>query len=152
MAVVHHIARPLLASVFISAGADTLLHPDKRAETAAPVIAKVRELVPALPDNGEAVVRLNAGAQLLAGLALASGRLPRLAALVLAGSLVPTTLGGHRFWEYQDPQERRRQRTHALKNMAILGGLLFAATDRGGSPSLGWRARRAVRKAAVPLP
>lgn len=152
MAVIRHIARPLLASIFVAAGADTMLHPAERAKTAEPVIARLHQAAPALPEDAETVVRLNGAAQLMAGLSLATGRLPRLSALLLAGSLVPTTLGGHRFWEFDDPRQRQQQRTHALKNGAILGGLLFAAADRGGSPSLGWRAKHAVRKAAVPLP
>jgi hypothetical protein len=40
------------------------------------------------------------------------------------------------------------QRTHFLKNLAILGGLIIAATDTEGAPSLGWRARRAAKRAA----
>ena len=52
--------------------------------------------------------------------------LPRLSALALAGSLVPTTLGAHRFWEQQGPAATQ-QRTQFLKNAAILGGLILVA-------------------------
>ena len=45
---------------------------------------------------------------------------------VLAGSLVPTTLGAHRFWEMQGPAAAQ-QRTQFLKNAAILGGLILVA-------------------------
>ena len=65
--------------------------------------------------------------QLGAGGMLAAGILPRLAALALAMSVVPTTVAGHRFWEIEDPVQRARQRTQFLKNTAILGGLLLAA-------------------------
>jgi uncharacterized membrane protein YphA (DoxX/SURF4 family) len=70
--------------------------------------------------------------------------MPRLAALALAGTLVPTTIAGHRFWEIDNPQQRSAQRIHFLKNLSMLGGLLLAATDREGRPSLSWRARRAA--------
>jgi uncharacterized membrane protein YphA (DoxX/SURF4 family) len=60
---------------------------------------------------------------------LAAGILPRLAALALATSLVPTTLAGHRFWEAEEPAEQSRQRTQFLKNCAIFGGLLVVALD-----------------------
>ncbi len=60
---------------------------------------------------------------------LAAGVVPRLAAMALAASIIPTTAAGHRFWEIDDPQRRAQQRTHFLKNAAILGGLLIAAFD-----------------------
>jgi uncharacterized membrane protein YphA (DoxX/SURF4 family) len=88
----------------------------------------------------------------LAATLLATGRLPRVAATVLAVSLVPTTLAGHRFWEGTDPQARAAQRIHFLKNTAMLGGLILAAVDTEGRPSLGWRARRAARRAVRALP
>jgi uncharacterized membrane protein YphA (DoxX/SURF4 family) len=94
------------------------------------------------------LVRLNAAVQLGAGLLLATGRFPRLAALALAGSLVPTTLAGHRFWEESDPQAKTNEIHHFIKNLSILGGLLVAAVDTGGRPSLRWRTRRAARETA----
>lgn len=150
MPVVDHLARPLLASVFISGGTDALLKPAKRAEQARPVVERLHGLVPALPEDPETAVRVNGAIHVAVGLALATGRLPRLSALVLAATLVPTTLGGHRFWEQKDRDTRHQQRVHFTKNVAILGGLLLAATDRGGAPSLAWRARHAARK--VPKP
>ena len=75
-----------------------------------------------------------------------------LAATVLAASLVPTTLAAHRFWEEEDPRARAAQRVHFQKNCAMLGGLILAAVDTGGRPSLGWRARRAARRAVRALP
>jgi putative oxidoreductase len=66
---------------------------------------------------------------------------------VLAAGLVPTTLAGHPFWGV--PKEQRAaHRTQFLKNVSLLGGLLLAAVDTEGKPSLGWRGRRAARKLA----
>jgi len=48
----------------------------------------------------------------------------------LAGSLIPTTAAGHRFWEESDPSTRAQQTIHFLKNAAMLGGLLAVV----GSP------------------
>jgi putative oxidoreductase len=59
---------------------------------------------------------------------------------------VPTTLAGHRFWEEDDPARRHQQQIHFFKNLGLLGGLVLAAADTGGAPSLGWRARRAARR------
>ena len=61
---------------------------------------------------------------------------------------MPTTLAGHRFWEHSDPTERFGQLSNFLKNAGLLGGLLLAAVDTEGKPSVGYRARRAARRAA----
>ena len=60
---------------------------------------------------------------------LAMGRAPRLASLALAGSLVPTTLAGHSYWTIEDPATRKIQRIQFHKNLAMIGGLIFAALD-----------------------
>jgi putative oxidoreductase len=141
------IARPLLAGIFISGGIDVLRNPGPRVQRAEPVTTKLAATLP-LPDDTETLVKANAAAQIIAGTGLALGKLPRLSAAVLAASLVPTTAAGHRFWEEESPQSKAMQRTHFLKNLAILGGLIIAATDTEGAPSLGWRARRAAHRAA----
>jgi uncharacterized membrane protein YphA (DoxX/SURF4 family) len=137
----------MLASVFAIQGFDTLLRPERVAPLAKPVAQPVTGRIPALPDKTEQLVRINGGVQLAAGSLLALGRWPRLSALAIAATLVPTTLAGHRFWEAQDKQERAQQRIHFLKNVAILGGLLITAADTAGRPSLAWRGRNAARSA-----
>jgi putative oxidoreductase len=92
-----------------------------KAEAVAP---KVAEAV-GLPQDTRQLVQLNAGVQVAAGVSLALGVFPRVSALALAGSLVPTTAAGHRFWEETEPGPRAQQRIHFLKNVAILGGLLY---------------------------
>src|SRR5690606_18347529 len=81
------------------------------------------------------------------GALLATGRIPRLASTVLAGALVPTTLAEHPFWNETDPEARARQRIQFLKNLGLLGGLLLAAVDTDGKPSLAYRARLAGHSA-----
>jgi putative oxidoreductase len=147
MAVLRAIARPMLAAVFIIQGYDTVRHPEKVAQRAEPVVRPLRERVPILPAETEDTVRLNGAVQVVAGSMLALGMWPRLAAAVLAGSLVPTTLAGHRYWEHEDQQTRAQHRIHFLKNVAVLGGLLIAAADTSGNPSLAWRGRHAVTAA-----
>jgi uncharacterized membrane protein YphA (DoxX/SURF4 family) len=93
-------------------------------------------------------VKIDAAVKVGAGALFALGKLPRLTSLLLAGSIVPTTLAGHRFWEHTDPKERFGQLSHFLKNLGLLGGLLLAAVDTEGKPSVGYRARRAAHKAA----
>jgi putative oxidoreductase len=145
MAVLRSVARPMLASIFIVQGYQTWRWPERVAARAEPVVRPVTDRVAVLPDETEQVVRLNGAVQCVAGSMLAMGWLPRLSAAVLAGTLVPTTLGGHRYWEIEDKQERNQQRIHFLKNLTMLGGLLIAAADTGGNPSLAWRSRHAAR-------
>ena len=145
MAVLRLVARPMLASIFIAEGIDSLLHPDTKAPAAEAVVRPLAEQVPVVPDQVEQAVRLNGAVQLVAGSLLAIGRFPRLSAAALAASLIPTSYAGHRFWESDDKQERAQQKIHFLKNVTILGGLLIAAGDTAGNPSVAWRSRHAAR-------
>ena len=150
---VRRIARPLLASSFIWGGIDTLRNPQSRVPGARPVVEAVtaqadKQLPVQVPRDVEQWVKIDAGVKVGAGVLFALGKLPRLSALLLCGSIVPTTLAGHRFWEHEDPKERFGQLSHFLKNLGLLGGLLIAAVDTEGKPSVGYRARRAAHKAA----
>jgi putative oxidoreductase len=147
MAVVRAVARPMLASIFIVQGLSTMRHPERIVKKAEPVVRPIAERVSFVPDDTEQAVRINGAVQFAAGILLAAGWLPRLAALTIAGTLVPTTAAGHRFWEAEDEQERAQQRIHFLKNLGLFGGLLIAAADTGGRPSLAWRSRHAVHTA-----
>jgi putative oxidoreductase len=148
MTLVRLAARPLLASMFVAGGIDALRNAESRATAAKPVIDRVvpilKQRVPQLPDDPVTLVRINAAVQMGAALALATGRMPRVASAVLAGSLIPTTLAGHRFWEQEDPQAKAAQRIQFFKNASMLGGLLLAAVDTEGKPGVAWRARRAA--------
>ncbi|TFV61647.1 DoxX family membrane protein [Geodermatophilus sp. DF01-2] len=150
---VRRIARPLLASSFVYGGIDTLRNPQTRVPGATPVVDQIAEqadkqLPVQVPRDVEQWVKVDAGVKVAAGLLLALGKLPRLSALALSASIVPTTLAGHRFWEHDDPKERFGQMSHFLKNLGLLGGLLIAAVDTEGRPSVGYRARRAAQRAA----
>ncbi len=150
--IVRRIARPLLSTVFIAGGIDSLRSPAPKADAAGALIEKSVGTLPGavtdkLPSDPETLVKINAALQVGAGALLAVGKAPRAASLVLAGTLVPTTLAGHDFWNVDDPQQRAMQRMQFFKNMTMLGGLLIAAVDTEGKPSLGWRGRRAARKA-----
>jgi putative oxidoreductase len=145
MTIIRRIARPLLAASFVSGGIDTLRNPGPRVQKAETVAPPIAERLP-LPNDTDQLVKINAAVQVVAGLLLAVGRVPRLAACALAGSLVPTTLAGHRFWEEEDDARRAQQQIHFLKNVGLLGGLVLAAVDTGGAPSLGWRTKRAAQR------
>jgi putative oxidoreductase len=121
-------ARFLTGSTYVLLGSDAFRAPGGRVDQAAPVLATMRKVVP-LPEDDELVVRANAAVQVICGTTLALGKWPRLSALALAASLVPTTWAGHVYWTIEDPAARKAQRIQFHKNMAMIGGLLFAALD-----------------------
>lgn len=142
MSVLRALARPLLAATFISGGLEAFREPRSKVPSAEALVSPVVAAIPQL-DSVEQVVRLDAAVKVLAGTLFAVGRFPRLSATALAVSLVPTTVSAHRFWEEADPARRRTQQLHFLKNAGLLGGLLLAAVDTEGRPSLSWRAKHA---------
>lgn len=133
--------------MFVAGGVDQLRRPESKLPQAEKVAATMARTL-RLPEDPVMMVRLNGAVQLGAAALLATGRLPRLSAAALGATLVPTTIAGHRFWEEHEPGRRRMQRTSFLKNVSMLGGLVLAATDLEGRPSLSWRARRASKKAS----
>jgi len=142
----------MLSSIFVYAGFNSVRNPDHAAPAAAPIVDKIRSLLPGpaaalVPTDPADAVRLNGGVQVVGGLLLATGRVPRIASLALAGSLVPTTLAGHAFWQESDPTKRKQQQLQFLKNLSLLGGLLIAAADTEGKPSIAWRGRAAAHQA-----
>lgn len=153
MTLIRLVARPMLASMFVVGGVTALRNTEKAAERARPVTKKFTDaagkLAPSvpLPKDDKNLVRLHAGAQILAGLAFATGRAPRLSSTVLAATLLPSTAAGHRFWEESDPEARANQQTHFVKNVSMLGGLLIASVDTEGKPGVAWRAKHAVGSA-----
>ena len=121
-------ARVLTGSTYVLLGFDALREPGGRVDQAAPVLASIRKVAP-LPEDDELVVRANAAVMVAGGTLLALGIAPRLSALALACSLIPTTLAGHSYWAIEDPAGRKQQRIQFHKNMALLGGLLLAVID-----------------------
>jgi uncharacterized membrane protein YphA (DoxX/SURF4 family) len=118
------VARPLLAGMFVYGGLDAFRNPAGKVSRAEKVAPDIAGLV-GIDADTEQLVQFNGAVQVAAGITLALGVLPRLSALLLAGSLVPTTLAGHRFWEEEDDAARAQQTIQFLKNMGMFGGLLL---------------------------
>lgn len=137
-------ARPMLASMFVYGGAMALKDPGPRAKKAQPVADAIKRVAPDLPVNGSNLTRFSGGVQLVAGAALATGRLPRISAFVLAATMPPTTYVGHPYWNETDPALRANQRIHFFKNISMIGGLLMATLDP--DPHKKFIARRAKDK------
>ena len=145
MSLVRRVARPMLAAMFVVGGLDQLTHPGAKAKAARPVLELASKV--GLPDDPELLVRANGVAMVGGGALLATGHVPRIASTILAGSLVPTTVAAHPFWNESDPQKRAQQKIQFLKNLGLLGGLLLASVDTAGKPSLAYRAHLASESA-----
>lgn len=121
MPIARAVARALLAAPFVVLGYEAAADPGGRVDLAAAF---------GVPSP-ETAVRVNGAAMAAGGVALGLGVLPRTAAAGLAGSLIPTTLAGHAFWQHEDAAARKANRIQFLKNLGLLGGLVAvaAATD-----------------------
>ena len=85
--------------------------------------------------------------ELVAGTLLIIGWKTEWAALALIIFLVPATLYFHNYWTY--PQEQvRNQRNHFMKNVTIMGALIFVMGMGAGPLSID-NHRRSKRDAAV---
>ena len=152
MALTRRIARPLLASVFIAGGVEAIRDPEGKAKAAQAVTVPLTRQFPSLPGRSGAA---GPGQRRGAGRWWGHSSPPVASAgslsVALIASIIPTTYAGHRFWEEEDDASRAEQRAHFLKNLGLLGGLILAAADTEGEPSLGWRAlhRAARNRAAV---
>lgn len=142
----------MLAATFLPEAARTLVRPEPAAEHAEwlseRLTARLGGVAPWLPTGPTTVVRVNAAVQVGAAALLASGRAPRLAAAVLAGSLVPATLVRHPFWRAADSAERADELTRFVKDLGLLGGLVLVMVDTQGRPGLRWRVEKAAGRAA----
>jgi uncharacterized membrane protein YphA (DoxX/SURF4 family) len=141
--------RTMLASYFISSGVKAVRNPAPLAPLAQPLAEKVvpvvkkyapEEVAHYVPEDPTTLVRLNGALQIVGGLALATGRGRRVGALLLAGSLIPSTLAKYPFWS-QTGEEKAASRSHFAKNVSLLGGVLLASRDTEGKPSIAWRAQ-----------
>jgi uncharacterized membrane protein YphA (DoxX/SURF4 family) len=112
-----HAGQALLGVTFIKLGFDAAVDPGPRVDKAAAL---------GLPHAGLAV-RGNGAAMVAGGAALTLDKLPRLAALGLIASMIPTTLAGHGFWAH-DSAERKADEIQFLKNAGLVGGLLLVLT------------------------
>lgn len=145
-------ARPMLASVYVLDGVDTVLNTEAHVEGTETLLKRVRSVLPRryakqLPNDPELVARTVGGAKIGAGSLLAVGKLPRLSAGTLAVLTVPTILARHAFWETQDQEEKSARRNGFITNIALLGGLAITSVDTDGKPGLKWRASKATQQA-----
>lgn len=120
------VGRLLIAALFVPAGAMKI---GNFAGTAAHMAQAGLPLVPLL-------LVLTIIIELGGGLMLLLGWRARAAALVLFLFLIPVTLVFHAFWGLTDPAAHYQQQINFMKNIAIMGGLMFVAAFGPGPLSL----------------
>ena len=125
MGIAHFAARSLFATVFVRRGYAVFQNADQMAGVTDDLLDKVPAPVrDILPDvSAVTLPKLQGGTMTAAGVALALGIAPRLASLVLAAQMVPTTYMGHPFWKYEGG-DKVNQQIHFEKNLSLTGGLL----------------------------
>ena len=113
------VTRLLLSGIFIFGGWGAFSKPGGRPKMVAAA---------GIPRPEQAVV-LNGAIMILAGLLLSLSIAPKIAAALLIGSLVPTTIVGHPFWKEVPGPEREKQLLQFLKNLGLIGGLLMVVVE-----------------------
>jgi uncharacterized membrane protein YphA (DoxX/SURF4 family) len=139
MSFVRFLARPMLASSFVLAGVNKLKNVDDTAAQLSPLLRRAADALP-FQTNEKVLARVIGGTQVGAGVFFALSKSARLAATVLA---VISALNGYVEWRSADissKEARDARRKQLLKNVSLTGGVLLAAVDTAGKPSLAWRA------------
>lgn len=129
------IAHPLLAAVSVANGVETLINPKPKIEATTPLLATAQEMLPTRqPVDPGLIVQAGAAVKVAAGLMMALGWAPRLAATVLAVELIPSMVAENPFVSGGGyPEDRKAQQQQFLKNASLLGGLLLAIAS--GKPT-----------------
>lgn len=120
-----YVGRSALGSLFLSGGYLVLRDPARPVEGAETFLNQLKGRVPPLRIlSNLQLVRLNAAVMCLAGGSLVAGRMPRISAALLVGTMVPTTLAAFPFWQKEHGPERMRLYSEFMKNFAITGSLI----------------------------
>jgi len=119
------LARVFIAALFLVAGTRKLL-------TYTATVGYFAKL--GFPAS-EAIAVLAIVIEIGGGLMLATGWRTRWAAWLLVVFVVVATAMAHRFWQFE-PAQFANQLNHFLKNIAIVGGLIFVATFGPGRTAL----------------
>ena len=124
------VGRLLIAAIFIVSGYGKI---GGFEGTAAQIAAKGMPL-PELAAAGAIAV------ELVGGILVIIGWHARLAATALFLFMIPTTLLFHNFWAFEAAQQAG-QRIHFMKNLAIMGGILYVMVFGAGPLSVDDRRR-----------
>lgn len=109
-----------LSGIFISGGWGAFSKPGGRPSKVAAA---------GIPEP-ELAVELNGAVMVIGGVLLGLDIVPKVAATVLIGSMIPTTIVGHAFWKEEPSPGRQNHLTQFLKNLGLIGGLLLVLTEK----------------------
>jgi len=112
------LARLLIVAIFLANGVGIV-------DQSFPVHEMIARGIPA--HLAAVLVAIGRTVQIVAGLGLVFWKYPRLCAIALILFLIPATLVAHSFW-LAPPQAVQVQLVNFLKNLSMLGGLLFIAS------------------------
>jgi len=130
------IGRALISVIFIVSGIEHFIGVQSLADNIAaanlPLPAQVQQYLP-IPQH-LALGYLVAAVEVIAGLLVLVGLLTRLAAVVLFVFCALTIAFIHHFWNMEGPAQVANQ-IHALKNLALMGGLLLLTAKGAGGYS-----------------
>jgi uncharacterized membrane protein YphA (DoxX/SURF4 family) len=144
MSLLRFAARSLLASHFVINGVNAVRKPEDYLDAAQPVMDLVSPpLHTVLPDQANELLptdaagwaRLCGAAQVIGGLSLATGVGRRFGAALLASTMLPQILTNNPL------KGSSAERTQLGADVALLGGVVLAALDTEGQPSLAWKLR-----------
>ena len=133
------IGRVLLSTIFIMAAAGNKIpHFNDVVEA----MAKAGIPAPQLMLVGAIVFLLVGGALVVLGL------YARFGALLLLVFLVLATYYFHGFWRLEDAQEQQKQTIQFMKNLSMMGAMLFIIANGPGAWSLDARRAASLQRAA----
>ena len=119
------VGRLFLSVIFLIAGLSKFVNFES---TSAYMAAKGMTMIPFFLIGGAVV-------EVIGSLSLIMGFKARWGALLLILFMIPTTLIFHNFWDYEGPQQQQ-EFIEFLKNLGIIGGLIYAATAGPGRFSI----------------
>lgn len=149
MALVRRIARPLLAAPFVMEGVRTALNPERPLVGFPEAFSAVDSAVAGSPIpsfiDARLLMRLTGALAAGAGVAYATNRAPRAAAVVMLATTTVGWAGRKKIWELKG-EERLEEIRSLLGDAGLLGGLLLAAVDHDGRPSFGYQVNQFVER------
>lgn len=144
------IARPLLAAWFIHDGIDAARHPAVHVVTARRPANQATDALGRAPLSDRqlrTLVQVHGGLTVAAGVALAVGRTPRLAALSLAALSLPLAVAEQPFTP--GPRTRADRTEPFIRRLGAIGAALLAGVDSEGRPGMAWRIEHARTERAA---
>lgn len=140
MSIITGLARPLLAIPFITSGVDAARHPQDHVEVVERVNPTLQNLGvgPLSPGTIVMATRAVGGVRIVAGLCMALGKKPRVAALALTSTEIALAAVKNPVW-LSTGAERKQHIAGLVSSAGLIGGALMTVGDRRGKPSLGWR-------------